>query len=292
MCDRVDQALAWARAALKGASEVEPLDAPVLLAHVLGVDRAALHAHPERSLTPEQFARFQQAIADRRRGVPVAYLTGKRAFYDRELVVSPAVLIPRPETEHLVEAALDWARGRAGLRIADVGAGSGAIAVTLAAHLPGAAVWAIDRSEEALAVARENAARAGVEERITFIRGDLLSPLLAEALRVDLIAANLPYIPSADLDNLAVARFEPRAALDGGPDGLDLIRRLLDQAPAALRPGGLVLLEIQSGQGMRVAELGGAAFPGAEVRILADYAGHDRVVWIQTGETGVTSDFH
>lgn len=292
MCDRVDEALAWARAALKGASEVEPLDAPVLLAHVLGVDRAALHAHPERPLTPEQFARFQQAIAERRRGVPVAYLTGKRAFYDRELAVSPAVLIPRPETEHLVEAALDWARGRTGLRIADVGAGSGAIAVTLAAHLPGAAVWAIDRSEEALAVARENAARAGVEKRITFVRGDLLSPLLAAALRVNLIAANLPYIPSADLDGLAVARFEPRAALDGGPDGLDLIRRLLDQAPAALTPGGLVLLEIQSGQGVRVAELAGTAFPGAEVRVLADYAGHDRVVWIQTGETDVTSDFH
>jgi len=160
--------------------------------------------------------------------------------------------------------------------------------VTLAAHLPDAAVWAIDVSEEALAMARENAARAGVEARITWLGGDLLSPLLAHAIQVDLIAANLPYIPSADLDGLAVARFEPRSALDGGPDGLDLMRRLLAQAPGALAPGGLALLEIQSGQGARVSELARAAFPGAEVCVLADYAGHDRVVWISTRVMHVT----
>jgi len=291
VCDRVDRALAWARAALADVPGAEPLDAPVLLAHLLGVDRAALHAHPERPLTPEQAARFRQMIAGRGRGVPVAYLTGRRAFFDREFVVSPAVLIPRPETEHLIEAALEWARGRAGLRIADVGTGSGAIAVTLAARLPDAAVWAIDASEDALAVARHNAARAGVAARITWFRGDLLSPLLANASQVDLIAANLPYIPSADLDGLAVARFEPRAALDGGPDGLDLIRRLLAQAPGVLAPGGLALLEIQSGQGKRVAELAGAAFEGAEVRVLADYAGYDRVVWISTRVMHVASDY-
>ncbi len=288
MCDRVDRALAWARAALADAPGAEPLDAPVLLAHLLGVQRAALHTHPERPLTPEQAADFRRMIEGRRRGVPVAYLTGRRAFFDREFAVSPAVLIPRPETEHLIEAALAWARGRAGLRIADVGTGSGAIAVTLAAHLPDAAVWAIDVSEEALAVARENAARAGVEARITWLGGDLLSPLLAHAIQVDLIAANLPYIPSADLDGLAVARFEPRSALNGGPDGLDLMRRLLAQAPETLAPGGLALLEIQSGQGARVSELAKAAFPGAEVRVLADYAGHDRVVWISTRVMHVT----
>jgi release factor glutamine methyltransferase len=279
----VEQALAWARAALAGAFDMEPLDAAILLAHALDADRAALIAHPERTLTPEQMARFRDLVGRRAAGTPVAYLIGTRAFYDLDFIVTPDALIPRPETELLIDAALDWARGRAAdtLRIADVGTGSGAIAVTLAAHLPAARVWAIDLSAAALAVARQNAARQGVSDRILFIEGDLLEPLIAQGAQADLIAANLPYIAHDELATLDVGQREPRLALNGGADGLDLIRRLLAQAPRVLAGQGLLLMEIGAGQGARVRALADAAFPGADVRIARDYAGHDRVVRVE-----------
>jgi release factor glutamine methyltransferase len=279
----VAAALAWARAALAEVSESEPLDASLLLMHVLGVDRAALIAHPERPLTPEQSATYRDLIERRAAGVPLPYLTGRRAFYDLELIVTPDVLIPRPETEHLVEAAMAWARGRSGLRAADVGTGSGAIAIALVKHLLDAHVWALDISAAALAVARQNAARYGMLERIEFVAGDLVAPLIYRGQQADLIAANLPYITGDELGTLAVARHEPRLALDGGPDGLDLIRRLLDQAPRVLAAGGLLLLEIGAGQGERVRALAEMAFPGARVHIAPDYAGHDRVVSVERG---------
>ncbi|MBN1681748.1 MAG: peptide chain release factor N(5)-glutamine methyltransferase [Anaerolineae bacterium] len=283
---QVEQALAWARGVLAGVPDVEPLDAQLLLMHVLGVERAALMAYPEYPVNPAQAAAYRRLIMQRADGVPIAYLIGRRVFYDREFIVSPAVLIPRPETEHLVEEALAWARGRSRLRVVDVGTGSGAIAVTLAAHLPDAAVIAIDVSIEALDVARQNAARYDLAERITFIQGDLLAPVLdglphGDQLvdhRIDLIAANLPYIAGPDLAALPVTRFEPRLALDGGPDGLDLIRRLLAQVAVVLAPAGLLLLEIGAGQGERVRQMTREALPGARVTVLADYAGHDRVI--------------
>jgi release factor glutamine methyltransferase len=279
----VAEALAWALATLAGGSDSEPLDASLLLMHALGVDRAALIAHPERPLTPEQSATYRDLVQRRAAGVPLPYLTGTRAFYDLELIVTPDVLIPRPETEHLVEAALAWAHGRRGLRVVDIGTGSGAIAVALARHLPEAHVWALDISAAALDVARQNAARYGMLERIEFVSGDLLVPLLSRGQQADLIAANLPYINSDELDTLAVARHEPRLALDGGPDGLDLIRRLLDQAPGVLAAGGLLLLEIGAEQGKRVRALAKAVFPGAQVQITPDYAGHERVVSVKWG---------
>ena len=278
---RVDQALAWARDQWRATAGAEPLDADVLLAHVLDLPRAALLAHPDAPLSPEHAAQFAALVQRRAGGTPVAYLTGRHPFYDREFLVTPDVLIPRPETEHLIEAALAWARGRGPLRIADVGTGSGAIAVTLAAHLPQARVHAIDRSAAALAVAQQNAGRAGVAERVTFHQGDLLDPLLAAGQTLDLIAANLPYIPTAELAALDVARHEPALALDGGPDGLDAIRRLLAQAPRALAPGGLMLLEIGAGQGRRAAPLAAERFPGAAIAVLSDYAGHDRVLRVE-----------
>lgn len=282
---RADEALAWARAQLDAAPGAEPLDAALLLAHVLDLPRAALLAHPETPLSAGQRARFAALVTRRAAGEPVAYLTGRHAFYDRDFLVTPDVLIPRPETEHLIEAALNWARERAdrgaGLRVVDVGTGSGAIAVTLAAHLPDASLHAIDCSPAALEVARRNADRAGVAGRIAFHQGDLLRPLLEAGERMDLIAANLPYIPSADLDTLDVARYEPRLALDGGPDGLDAIRRLLEQATDALAASGLALLEIGAGQGARAAALAENAFPGAAIAVLADYAGHDRLLRVE-----------
>jgi len=282
---RADEALAWARAQCAAAPGAEPLDAAILLAHVLDLPRVTLLTHPETPLSAEQSARFAALVTRRAAGEPVAYLTGHRAFYDREFLVTPDVLIPRPETEHLIEAALTWARRQAergtGLRVADIGTGSGAIAVTLAAHLPDARLHAIDCSLAALEIARQNADRAGVTGRITFHQGDLLRPLLDAGERADLIAANLPYIPSADLDTLAVARHEPRLALDGGPDGLDAVRRLLAQAPAALAAPGLILLEIGAGQGAAVAALAREQFPGAAISVLADYAGHNRLLSVE-----------
>jgi release factor glutamine methyltransferase len=281
--DTIAEAFAWARAMLAAVSETASLDAQLLLMHVLGVDRAVLVAHSERPLTPEQSATYRDLVQRRAAGVPLPYLTGTRAFYDLDLIVTPEVLIPRPETEHLVEAALAWGRGRRGLRVVDVGTGSGAIAVVLAKHLPEAHVWALDISAAAQDVARQNAARYGMLERIEFVSGDLLAPLLSRGQQADLIAANLPYISSDELDTLAVTRHEPRLALDGGPDGLDLIRRLLDQAPGVLGAGGLLLLEIGAGQGEQVRALAEAAFPGAQVQITPDYAGHERVVSVKRG---------
>jgi len=281
--ETVEQALVWARAALARASDSEPLDATVLLAHVLGTDRAALITHPERTLTPDQSTRFHDLVTRRAAGTPVPYLTGTRAFYGLEFAVTPDVLIPRPETEHLIEAALAWARERRDLRVADVGTGSGAIAVTLATQLPEARVWAVDISPAALAVASRNVDRYDLGKRVQCVRGDLLEPLSAAGLKIDLIAANLPYIALDDLGSLPVALHEPRLALAGGADGLDMIRRLLDQAPGVLAADGLLLMEIGAGQGARVCALAEAAFPGARVRLVADYAGHDRVVCVERG---------
>jgi release factor glutamine methyltransferase len=281
--DTIAEAFAWARAMLAAVSETASLDAQLLLTQFLGIDRAALIAHPERPLTPEQSATYRDLVQRRAAGIPLPYLIGRRAFYDLDLIVTPEVLIPRPETEHLVEAALAWAGGRRGLWVVDVGTGSGAIAVALAKHLPDAHVWALDISAAALDVARQNAARYGMLERIEFVSGDLLAPLLSRGQQADLIAANLPYISSDELDTLAVTRHEPRLALDGGPDGLDLIRRLLDQAPGVLGAGGLLLLEIGAGQGEQVRALAEATFPGAQVQITPDYAGHERVVSVKRG---------
>lgn len=287
---RVDQALAWARTTLAGACDSEPLDAPLLLAHVLGLSRAALIAHPEHPLTPAQAAAFEALIRRRAVGEPVAYLVGMHPFFDRDLLVTPDVLIPRPETEHLVELALAWAGGRACLRVVDVGTGSGAIALTLAAHLPQARVVAVDVSGAALAVAAKNVSRYGMDSRVRLVQGDLLTSFGGALARFDVIAANLPYVPRAVLSDLAVTRYEPRLALDGGADGLDVIRRLLAQAPDRLAAPGLLLLEIEAGQGKAVRELVWRAFPGARVDVLADYAGRDRIVRMErTGSDGAYS---
>jgi release factor glutamine methyltransferase len=275
----IDHALTWARSVLP--EDAEPIDAPLILMHVLGVDRAALLTHPDRELTSEQATTFRALIVQRAAGVPVPYLTGSRAFYDLDFAVTPDVLIPRPETEHLVESALQWAQGRHALRLVDVGTGSGAIAVTLVVHLPEARVWAVDVSAAALDVARRNAIRHGAAERITFVQGDLLEPLIAADQPVDLIAANLPYIASDELKTLPVAQYEPLLALDGGADGLDFIRRLLVQAPRVLARDGLLMMEIAAGQGARVCELGAAAFPDARVTLIRDYAGLERVVRVE-----------
>ncbi len=272
-------ALAWARQTLARIPVAEPLDGPLLLAHVLGCDRTVLLAHPEYPLTPEQETAFRALVARRAEGIPVAYLTGRRAFFDLELLVTPDVLIPRPETEHLVELALTWARGRGGrLRLIDVGTGSGAIALALARHLPEAQVWAVDLSFAALQVARINAARHGLGKRVHFLQADLLTAWGGPTPPFDLIAANLPYIPTVTLADLPVARHEPLLALDGGLDGLTLIRRLMAQAPRVLTTNGLLLMESEATQGEQVTALAAQAFPGAMIQVHQDYAGLLRVL--------------
>jgi release factor glutamine methyltransferase len=200
-----------------------------------------------------------------------------------EFLVNPAVLIPRPETELLVETAIELVKNFSYLSIVDVGTGSGCIAVSLAKYLPQTTIWAIDLSEQALQTAGQNAARQQVQDRVTFLKGDLLSPLPES---VDLIASNPPYVRGAELaapfTTPEVYHYEPRLALDGGEDGLQTIARLLAQAGPKLRPGGSVLVEIGAAQGQAVAQLAQRYFPEAAVTVKPDLAGLDRLLVIQT----------
>lgn len=279
----IREALLAAKNRLTNITDSASLDAQMLLGAVLDVNRAHLLAYPQQPLTPEQTATFSHWLERAAGGEPLPYILGRWPFYDREFYVSPAVLIPRPETELLLEAALAFVDGKNQTFTAvDIGTGSGALAVTLAALRPSGAVYAVDISPDALAVARRNAAKQGAA--VTFFEGDLLRPLVERQISIDLLMANLPYIATADLPVLAVSRHEPLVALDGGPDGLDLVRHLLRDAPALLNPGGLALLEIGSGQGERAAALARAAFPAAAVSVLRDYGGHERIVTIDVPE--------
>ncbi len=223
-------------------------DAEVLARHVLGWDRAAYLVRG-REVAPRHFAdRFAALLDRRKRREPVAYLTGAREFWGLEFAVTPAVLVPRPETELLVEAAIATCAGRREpTRILDVGTGSGCLAVALARAFAGAKVIATDRSGEALAVARRNAARLGVADRVRFVLANLLAGVRGE---FDLIVCNPPYIATEDWPTLPpdVRDYEPRRALDGGPGGLAVLRALLAQAPARLAPGGALIVEIGAGQ--------------------------------------------
>jgi release factor glutamine methyltransferase len=269
-------ALAEAVEALRAVSSSPRLDAEVLLAHVLGRDRAHLLAHPEAPLSAKQASLFTGMVECRAGEMPLAYLTGACEFYGLRFHVNARVLVPRPETEHLVEAAIAWAKGRPSPRIVDVGTGSGAIAVTLAKHLPAARVTATDTTKRVLKIAAQNAEQNGVADRIDFVRADLLPPRCKPA---DLIAANLPYIPTAVLNRLPP--HEPHEALDGGEDGLLPIKRLLRRAPKALKAESLLLLEIGFGQADAVRALAADAIPGAQIDVIKDYAGHPRVVRVE-----------
>jgi release factor glutamine methyltransferase len=256
----------------------------VLLAHVTGRNRAWVLAHPEAVLTPAQEQTFLALKARLDAGEPLPYLIGHWEFYGLDFDVTPDVLIPRPETELLIDSVLAWARERsaagAGLRLIDIGTGSGCIAVTLAARLPQAEIWATDLSAAALAIARRNAAKHGVTERITFREADLFP---ADLPPLDLILSNPPYIPTPTLHGLAVYGREPTLALDGGPDGLAIIRRLLAESKRYLAPGGAIRIEIESGQGKTSYDLACSQYPGAQkIHIIPDLAGLDRLLAIDT----------
>jgi release factor glutamine methyltransferase len=253
------EALAAAAAQLVQREDLRPnaqRDAELLLLHILAAPRTLLFTHPDRILTLNQQTRYESLIARRLTGEPIQYITGHQEFYGLDLRVTPAVLIPRPETEVLVEAALGLLSKDKPLRIADIGTGSGAIAIAVAHHLPMAQVAAVDLSSEVLAIARENAAAHQVEARIRFLESDLLSAITGEE-PFDAILSNPPYIPDSDRASLhvQVREHEPASALFAGPSGMDIYERLIPQAFAALKPGGLLALEIGHGQRDAIAEL-------------------------------------
>lgn len=274
----IQQALAQGRSRLSQSPSPE-LDARLLLASVLDRPHSYLIAHAEQPLSAEAKAAYLALLARAEQHEPIPYLIGEAPFYGLDFHVSPAVLIPRPETEMLVDHVIRWAGERAPLLVVDVGTGSGCVAVALARHLPAAEIIAIDISPNALAVAGRNCRRHDVE-RVRLLPGNLLDPA---PTTVDVIVANLPYIADDEWTSVAdgVKWYEPVGALRGGPDGLDHFRALIPAAAQKIRPGGLLLLEIGWRQGKAVRRLARQAFPRAEISILPDFAGHDRVVAVE-----------
>lgn len=266
-------------------TETPGLDARVLFSHILGRPKTWLLAHPEAQPNPEQAVALETAARRIENGEPLPYILGHWEFYGLDFYVSPDVLIPRPETELLIDLALAQAATcttlEPGLRLIDIGTGSGIIPVTLATRLPNAEIHATDISPAALAIARKNAEKHGVAQRITFHQADLLPDHLQYST-FNILTANLPYIPSETLRELPIYGREPSLALDGGPDGLDIIRRLLGQSKRYLAPGGTLLLEIEYRQGTQVTALARENFPDADIHIHKDLAGHDRVLAVVT----------
>jgi release factor glutamine methyltransferase len=268
----VKEYLAGARERLAAANIPEPsIESELLLRHALGVSTVELYLLYDDELTPAYREAADALIERRLAGEPAAYILGKQDFYGMEFYVRPSVLIPRPETELLVEKAMRLAEAYASPVIADIGVGSGAIAVVLAKHLPHAVIFAADISPVALDIARLNAGRYNLGDRIVFLESDLLASLPEP---VDILVANLPYVKSNELPNT----FEPAEALDGGPDGLRVIERFCRELPGKLNPGGSVLMEIGQGQSSAVSEMLRSSLPTARIGVECDLAGIERVV--------------
>jgi release factor glutamine methyltransferase len=287
----IAEALALGRDALP-LSASPALDARLLLEHVLEKEHSYLVTFGDQTLTLVEAATFQTLINRAAQLEPIPYITGRAPFYGLEFSVTPAVLIPRPETELLLEAALAWVDqgvvpGRE-LVVVDVGTGSGCIAILLARHLAEARINAVDSSPAALVVARANAEALGVAGTVRFYLGSLLNPLPDPP---DLIVANLPYVADHEWATLeeGVRLYEPDISLRGGPDGLELIRSLLVQATKRLAPGGAIFLEIGWRQGSQTERLARDFFPKAQVNIRKDYGGHDRILSIVSQPNTVQS---
>ena len=251
----------------------------VLISHVLKQPQTWILAHPEAELSTAQRAELTALVARLKQGEPLPYLTGRQEFFGLSFEVSPVVLIPRPETELLVETALSWLRSHPTANSAvDVGTGSGCIAVSLAVNTPTLHIVATDISAEALTIAQHNAQIHHVEEHITFQKADLIS---AELGQFDLICANLPYVPTSKIATVNSQPYEPALALDGGPDGLALIKRCLAYAPAHIRAPGMLLFEIEASTGNAAIALAHEAFPQAKVTLIPDLAGKERLLTIE-----------
>jgi len=270
------QALAQARGALAAKNiDDASLEAEVLLRHTLEISRVQLYLDLNQELGPGQEETFWNLIKRRLSGEPTAYITGHREFYGLEFYVDPSVLIPRPESELLVEKALELARRRTIATIAEVGTGCGAIAISLALNLPEAKIYATDISATALKVARFNCQKYEVADRISLLQGDILDPLSEP---VDLIVANLPYLKEPELPRTGPLSFEPVLALNGGTEGLEKIQRLCRRVSNHLRPGGCLLLEIGQGQWKAVTACLHSLFPSVTAEVTADLSGIERVV--------------
>ncbi|MBI4267511.1 MAG: peptide chain release factor N(5)-glutamine methyltransferase [Chloroflexi bacterium] len=278
----IQQALRRARQALGAGGIDNPgLESELLMRHTLHVSRVQLYLELERELDSEQHDKFWYLVNRRASNEPAAYITGHREFYGLDFYVDPDVLIPRPETELLVEKTIELFQKQYLSTIAEVGTGSGAIAISLALSLPQARIYATDLSPAALKVTRFNCQKHGVAERIQFFKGNLLEPLPGP---VDLIVANLPYVRESELANSTALCFEPVLALNGGRDGLDTIRQLCHQVNEKLNPGGYLLLEIGQGQGPAVTGYLRSLFPEAAIELIPDFAGIDRVVCLRLSQ--------
>ena len=272
------EALQAARARLAATSRNPRRDAEVLLAHVLRCDQAALLTHPERLLSPDESDQLESFLKRRLASEPMQYITGAQEFFGLLFEVTPDVLIPRPETEHLVEAALEHIAPEANARIVDVGTGSGAIAVSLAHARPHSHVTAVDLSPAALEVARSNAQRHGVLDRVTFLQSNLLAAV--HGADFDLVVSNPPYIAEGEVLELQVSNYEPQSALYAGPTGLEVYERLIPEARKVLKPGGWLLLEIGFGQQPAVEAL---LRGWRSVSVVHDLQGIPRVVQAMKG---------
>jgi release factor glutamine methyltransferase len=288
------------RKLVEAGSEEASLEAELVLADVLNTDRTHLYQRLHEALQSESERAFEALLQRRLAHEPTAYILGRREFYGLDLEVTPASIIPRPETETLVELVLEFVRTREAeheTRVVDVGTGCGAVAVILAVHLPRAEIIATDVSPEALALAHRNAECHGIAGRIHFLEGDLLEPLddvahpepkpgvsRDSSRRVDVIAANLPYVRTGDFEAgpPEIRQHEPRLGLDGGPDGLRVIERLLRQAPSRLRAGGALFVEIGEEQGEAARALAADVFPRLRIEVRKDLSGLDRVLAVRT----------
>ena len=272
------QALQHARQILQSHSiENASLTAEVLLRHTLNLSRVQLFQVIDRELKPDQEKTFQSVIQRHLEGEPVAYITGHKEFYGIDFYADPRALIPRPETELLVEKALELARTQGISTAADIGTGCGAIAIALALKLPQVKIYATDISASALELAFDNCRQHKVHDRVRLLSGDLLEPLPEP---VDLVIANLPYVRESDIDISCSLSYEPRPALDGGADGLYQIRRFCVQAAGKVNPGGAILLEFGEGQGEAVTALLHSGFPSARIEVIKDLAGLARAACV------------
>jgi release factor glutamine methyltransferase len=272
----IKQALGHAREILTAANvEDASLEGELLIRHALKIDKVQLYLDFDRELSPEQEKTLRKLIERRRNREPTAYITGHREFYGLDFYVDPSVLIPRPESELLVEKALELARHCPVTTIADIGTGCGAIAVSLAVHLPEVKIYATDISAQALEITRINSQKHGVADRICLLQGDMLSPLPEP---VDLIIANLPYVKESELARTGPASYEPAVALNGGSAGLEKIRQLSQQVGGKLHRQGCLLLEIGQGQGEAVSTFLRGLFPSAGIEVAPDLCGIERVV--------------
>jgi len=273
------QALANARRELSdGNISDASLEGEILLRYVLWIDRSRLFSSLDQELTALQEKALAGLLERRLQGEPTAYITGHREFYGLDFKVDRNVLIPRPETELLVEKAVRISKRYKIVSIADIGTGCGAIAISLAVNVPDITIYATDVLTAALEIAEANCRNHGVSERITFLQGDMLEPLPEP---VDMIIANLPYVKASELPEAGPLDFEPRLALDGGEEGLDILRNICVQAGSKLREKGWMLLEIGQGQAEDVTELLQITYPSAKIELESDLAGIERVVCLR-----------